>query len=98
MRPGKVQVGLVNAKGVLIFTFDSDRTQFPRVATWERDRIFMLEHDGAVPTDHPDQRYVVYCEVEPWRVSLRTLDAPKPQKPRRRLSLSNIIPFRANKQ
>ena len=73
--------------GVTIAVFHTDRTSFPAFATYARDRVFQLQHEGDLAQmmgmTSPVQG-AVYIEVDPWRISGATLNEPKPRKRRRK--------------
>lgn len=85
---------LLAAGGIPLAIFETDRTEFPVVATWARDRVFLLRHQGDL-TAHGMPEGVegaVYVEADPWRINMRSIDRPTSRAPRRRSA--RILPFR----
>jgi hypothetical protein len=86
---------LVDTTGRPVTIFETDRSEFPAVATHDRDRIFHLDFVGDLgslagfPTSVDG---AVYIEVEAWRISCRSINMPKPV---RRRKTAKILPFRA---
>ena len=87
---------LVSSEGKTLAERDTDRTEFPTVATWSRDRIFLLSFQGRfrdLRADWPnDAEGAIYVEYEPWRISMKSLDEPRPARRRRKSAV--ILPFR----
>lgn len=70
-KPTKM-VSLITRDGAFLVHFETDRDEFSPIATHERDRVFIL---ASTTGDS-----VVYVELEPWRISGKTIDTPKPRK------------------
>jgi hypothetical protein len=81
-------VTLVTAEGAALVHFGTDRDTFSPLATYDRDRVFVLASTAGDS--------VVYVEVLPWRISGRTIDAPKERKRRRKTATIIKFPARRN--
>ena len=89
-------VVLMTAEGKILAHLQTDRDEFASVATFGRDRIFLLERTGELGSDADGITIsgAVYVEVTPWRISLKTLDNPGRINLRRRKRASaTILPF-----
>lgn len=87
--PHRVVV-LISTGGAVVTHFETDREEFPLIATHDRDRIFKLIYQGDL-TKLRDMEMphgitvngAMYHEIEAWRISGRTLDKPRPRKRRK---------------
>lgn len=85
---------LVEASGKALAILDTDRSEFPGIATWSRDRIFLRAASGDLGKfGAPGWVGAIYVETKPWRISMATLDKPTCQNRRRKSAV--ILPFLA---
>lgn len=94
----KRMVCLISREGQILTAFETDRDVFPSIATHGRDRIFSLIFTGDLAKlpemDLPSGIVIegaMYKEVESWRISNRTIDKPRPHRPRK---TAQILAFR----
>lgn len=93
---------LVSHTGAALTYFETDRTEFPPLATYNRDRIFSLAFTGDLTTvAESDFEFpggiegAIYAETDCWRISTKTIDAPRPRRRRRRSAQIFNFPLKA---
>lgn len=93
--PARHLIVLISVTGSIIATFETDRTEFAPIATYDRDRIFSLSYAGNLATwagVQADLDGAVYVECKPFRINMRSINAPR--KSSRRRKTADILPFR----
>ena len=90
---------LIDENGRPILATESDRgpDDFPIVATYNRDQVFLRGHVGSlegVDGFRPDDIGAVYVRTDAWRISTRTVDLPRPNR-RRKARIFDFAAFKA---
>lgn len=91
--PERRTVILVSSDGVTISYFETNRMEFPTVATYDRDRIFGLAFTGdlsslpgASAISPLPMEGAIYAEMDCWRISTKTINLVRPRRKHSRRS------------